>query len=330
MTDISQLPGAFLFDLDGVLTPTLDVHKRAWKTLFAEVLPPFVPPYTDDDYNRLVDGRPRYDGVRNVLESRGIHLPEGAPDDGVDDDTVCGLGNRKDALFNQELARGMTAYPGSLGLLDYLGTGCRMGVVSSSRNARAVLAAAGLGGRFAVVVDGIVAAECNLAGKPAPDTYLYAARQLGVPPGQAAVVEDALGGVEAGAAGGFGLVIGVDRGAGREALLQHGASVVVDDLAEVIPLVVGCVPAHAQKDHPDGSAATPPKEGNEAEIPLLRRGGSREATDGVVQIPLLRRGGRPEGSDGVVGCVPAHAQNDHPGGSAATPPKEGNEAEGHQ
>ena len=234
MTDISQLPGAFLFDLDGVLTPTLDVHKRAWKTLFDAVLPPTVPPYTEDDYNRLVDGRPRYDGVRNVLESRGIHLPEGTPDDGPGNETVCGLGNRKDALFNEELAQGMVAYPGSLALLDYLGPSCQMAVVSSSRNARAVLSAAGLAGRFAVVVDGIVAAEHHLAGKPAPDTYLYAAQQLGVTPDQAAVVEDALGGVEAGVAGGFGLVIGVDRGAGRNALMRRGASLVVDDLASLV------------------------------------------------------------------------------------------------
>ena len=297
MTDISQLPGAFLFDLDGVLTPTLDVHKRAWTTLFDAVLPPTTAPYTEDDYNRLVDGRPRYDGVRNVLESRGIHLPEGTPDDGVQDNTVCGLGNRKDALFNQELGHGMTAYPGSLGLLDYLGPAYRMAVVSSSRNARAVLAAAGLAERFPVVVDGIVAAEHHLAGKPAPDTYLYAARQLGVSPGQAAVVEDALGGVEAGAAGGFGLVVGVDRGAGREALMQHGADIVVDDLAEVIPLVVGCVPANAQNDHPGGSAATPPKP-ESTDHELLRD---------PIQAPWLRwrhsTGGQPVFA---VAALPSH------------------------
>jgi len=237
MTKTIELPNAFLFDLDGVLTPTLDAHKRAWQALFDAVLPPSAAPYTDDDYTNLVDGRPRYDGVRNVLASRGVHLPEGTPDDGPDAETVCGLGNRKDALFNAELAQGIAAYPGSLAFLDTLGAACPMAVVSSSRNARAVLAAAGLGARFSVVVDGVVAAANHLAGKPAPDTYLYAAAELGVTPGQAAVVEDALGGVEAGAAGGFGLVIGVDRGAGRDALMRHGASVVVDDLAELINLV---------------------------------------------------------------------------------------------
>jgi len=229
-----NLPSAFLFDLDGVLTPTLDAHKRAWQALFDAVLPPTVAPYCEDDYNQLVDGRPRYDGVRGVLASRDIDLPEGSPDDPPDAQTICGLGNRKDALFNAELAQGMAPYPGSLALLDSLGDDCRMAVVSSSRNAGAVLVAAGLEDRFSVVVDGVVAAENHLAGKPSPDTYLFAAEQLGITPDQAAVVEDALGGVEAGAAGGFGLVIGIDRGAGRNALLQHGASIVVDDLAELV------------------------------------------------------------------------------------------------
>jgi len=235
MTKTTELPDAFLFDLDGVLTPTLDAHKRAWHALFDAVLPSTVAPYGDDDYTQLVDGRPRYDGVRNVLASRGIDLPEGTPDDAPDAQTICGLGNRKDALFNAELAQGMAPYPGSLAFLESVDATCAVAVVSSSRNARAVLAAAGLADRFSIVVDGVVASEHHLAGKPAPDTYLYAAQQLGVAPVRAAVVEDAIGGVEAGAAGGFGLVIGVDRGAGRDALRQHGASIVVDDLAELVP-----------------------------------------------------------------------------------------------
>ena len=229
---------AILCDLDGVLTPTVEAHRRAWARLFREVFSgPWagVPPYSDDDYTQLVDGRPRYDGVRAVLASRGLTLPEGSPDDGTGASTVCGLGNRKDAFFQQELAHGLAAYPGSRRFLDAAtAAGKALAVVSSSRNAQAVLQAAGIAGYFQAVVDGQVAAALHLPGKPAPATYWQAARELGVPPARAAVIEDALGGVAAGRAGGFGLVVGVDRGAGREALLAQGANVVVDDLAELV------------------------------------------------------------------------------------------------
>ena len=229
---------AVLFDLDGVLTPTIGAHRAAWAALFGAVFVGEwggVAPYTDDDYARLVDGRPRYDGVRAVLASRGLSLPDGTPDDPPDARTVCGLGNRKDALFRAALAAGLLPYPGSLKFLDAVeAAGLKTAVVSGSRNAGAVLEATGLAGRFKVVVDGLVAAELGLAGKPSSATFLEAAAELGVQHARAIVIEDALSGVEAGVIGRFGLVIGVDRGAGREALLQHGADIVVNDLAELV------------------------------------------------------------------------------------------------
>lgn len=230
---------AVLFDLDGVITPTADVHMAAWSAMFNEFLAArgVARPYTDADYYRYVDGKPRYDGVRGFLASRGIVLDEGTPDDPPGADTVCGLGNRKNDAFTDVLRRdGMRAYPGSLALMDALeARGVPMAVVSSSRNARPVLEAAGLTARFACVVDGVVAADAGLPGKPAPDTFLRAAERLGVPAGRAAVFEDAVAGVEAGARGGFGLVVGVDRGAGEDALRGAGAHVVVDDLARLVP-----------------------------------------------------------------------------------------------
>ena len=229
---------AVLFDLDGVLTPTAAVHMRAWELMFRQYFAEhgIDPPYTDADYFTHVDGRPRYDGVRATLASRGVYLPEGTPSDPPGATTVCGLGNAKNELVNQLLAvEGVEPYPGSVRLLDELDRrGVPMAVVSSSRNAPAVLEAAGLGGRFPVIVDGVVAAAQHLAGKPAPDTFLRAAELLGVPPGRAVVVEDAVSGVAAGRAGGFGLVIGVDRGAGPDALVQGGADVVVRDLGELL------------------------------------------------------------------------------------------------
>ena len=229
---------AVLFDLDGVLTPTVDAHRHAWARLFSDVFTgdwADVAPYTDDDYAKLVDGRPRYDGVRAVLASRGIVLPEGSPDDDPSAETVCGLGNRKNAVFAQELAKGLAPYPGSMRFLDAVqAAGLAVAVVSGSRNARAVLQAAGLQDRFTVVVDGLVAAARSLPGKPLPDTFLEAARQLGVAPAQAVVIEDAIGGVAAGRAGGFGLVVGVNRGSGKEALLSGGADQVVDDLSDML------------------------------------------------------------------------------------------------
>jgi beta-phosphoglucomutase family hydrolase len=230
---------AALFDLDGVLTPTAEVHKRAWQALFTDFLTRrgFVDqPYVVDDYFAYIDGKPRYDGVRSFLASRGITLPDGDPSDDPETETVCGLGNRKNAFFNSVLAdEGVQPYPGSVRLLDHLADrGTKMAVVSSSRNTPPVLEAAGLAERFSVVVDGNVAAREHLPGKPAPDTFAYAAEQLGVPRDRAVVFEDALSGVQAGRAGNFGLVVGVDRGVGAEQLMGSGADVVVADLAELV------------------------------------------------------------------------------------------------
>jgi len=223
--------GGVLFDLDGVITPTAEIHEHAWGELFADY------GYTEADYLRYIDGKPRYDGVRSFLSSRNVSLPDGDPSDPPGDDTICAMGNRKNELFNTILERdGIAPYPGSLATLDLLdAAGVRSAIVSSSKNARTVLDAAGLGERFDVVVDGIVAAREHISGKPAPDMFLHAARQIGVDPGRAVVVEDAVSGVAAGAAGGFAAVIGVDRGAGTQTLLDHGATFVVDDLAELLP-----------------------------------------------------------------------------------------------
>ena len=232
---------AVLFDLDGVLTPTAEVHMRAWAEMFTAFLAGVdapdadTSPYTDADYFAHVDGKPRYDGVRDLLRARGIHLPDGSPSDPSHAETVCGLGNRKNDAFNVVLGRdGVTPFPGSVALLDVLREmGMPLAVVSSSANAPAVLAAAGLEDRFLTVVDGRVARELGLPGKPAPDTFVHAARACGTTPPRAVVVEDAVSGVRAGAAGGFGLVIGVDRGAGAEVLAEAGAHVVVADLGEL-------------------------------------------------------------------------------------------------
>jgi len=232
-----------LFDLDGVITPTAEVHMRAWSRMFNTFLDErssaergAVEPYTDQDYYDYVDGKPRYDGVRSFLTSRGITLPEGRPDDPPTAQTVAGLGNRKNAVFGEVLrSEGVTAYPGSVRLLEALcGRGMKLAIVSSSRNAPDVLDAAGVTGFFDTVVHGGVAAAKGLAGKPAPDTFWEAADELGVPHSSAVVVEDATSGVAAGAAGHFALVIGVDRGAGANALLQSGADVVVNDLEELL------------------------------------------------------------------------------------------------
>lgn len=226
-----------LFDLDGVLTPTAQVHMQAWSQMFNDALEdyPGQEPYTDEDYFAYVDGKPRYDGVRAFLTARGINLPEGTADDAPSEQTVCGLGNRKNDAVREILARdGVTPYPGSVALLDTLaGLEMPLAVVSSSRNAPVVLEAAGLAERFPVVVDGSVAEEGGLPGKPAPDTFVHAAERLGVDPARSVVVEDAVSGVQAGAAGPFAVVIGVDRGAGEHTLLDAGADVVVSDLGEL-------------------------------------------------------------------------------------------------
>ena len=232
---------AVLFDLDGVLTPTALVHMRAWAEMFDAFLESWqdpaadTSPYSDADYFAHVDGKPRYDGVRDFLVSRGIRLPEGTPDDPADAPTVCGLGNRKNDAFNAVLERdGVSPYPGSVALLDVLrDLGMPLAVVSSSANASAVLEAAGLADRFTTVVDGRVAGELGLRGKPAPDTFVHAAHACGSTPARSVVVEDAVSGVRAGAAGDFGLVIGVDRGAGVDVLTGAGADVVVADLEEL-------------------------------------------------------------------------------------------------
>jgi beta-phosphoglucomutase family hydrolase len=231
---------ACLFDLDGVLTRTAVVHAAAWKDVFDAYLaarqdgqPPFDPV---KDYDEYVDGRPRADGVRTFLSSRDITLPEGAPDDPPGRATVHGLANRKNQMVLRRLRdEGVQAYEGSVRFAEAArDAGLRRAVVSASANCQAVLAAAGIEDLFEVRVDGITAAREHLAGKPHPDTFLAAARELGVEPDQAAVIEDALAGMEAGRAGHFGYVIGVNRTGQADALRAHGADVVVDDLAELL------------------------------------------------------------------------------------------------
>lgn len=230
---------AALFDLDGVLTPTTDLHMRAWSQMFNDYLRGrgVAEPFTDADYFFYVDGKPRYEGVASFLASRGIAVPRGDASDSPETDSVCGLGNRKNEYFNQVLARdGIDPYPGSVRLLDHLASlELPMAVVSSSQNAEAVLDAAGLTDYFAVVMDGVLARELGLPGKPEPDVFCEAAKLLEVPADRAVVLEDALSGVSAGAAGGFGLVVGIDRGAGAEALEAAGADLVVSDCEELLP-----------------------------------------------------------------------------------------------
>lgn len=224
---------AYLFDLDGVITPTVLLHRRAWRETFEQVFSiRGAEPYRESDYFESLDGRPRFAGVSVLLATRGIELPEGdETDDGLD--TIRGIGNRKNRAFAEMLERdGIEPYPGSLALVLRLGAlGKPLAVVSSSRNTEAVLRAAGLRERFAAIVDGVVAAREGLPGKPAPDTFLRAAELLGASPDRCVVFEDAVSGVAAGRAGGFGLVVGVDRGTGRPALMAAGAHIVVDDLA---------------------------------------------------------------------------------------------------
>jgi beta-phosphoglucomutase family hydrolase len=230
---------AVLFDLDGVLTPTAEVHMRAWDETFNGYLAgiPGQRPYTDADYFAFVDGKPRYDGVRDMLASRGIALPEGTPDDDPAMETVGGLGNRKNNAVIAVIERdGVTPYPGSVRLVEQLAAGHhRLAVVSASKNARAVLESSGLLRYFPVIVDGNLADEESLSGKPAPDTFIRAASLLGALASESVVVEDAISGVAAGAAGHFGLVVGVDRGVGRDALLDAGAHLVVTDLGDLVP-----------------------------------------------------------------------------------------------
>ncbi|TXJ04858.1 MAG: HAD family hydrolase [Aeromicrobium sp.] len=229
---------AVLFDLDGVLTPTAELHQRAWFAMFTQFFAdyPEIAPYTEADYFAYVDGRPRYDGVAAMLAARGLDCDWGTPTDPPTVTTVCGLGNRKNAQFEELLARdGIAPYPGSLALIEHLHEiGTHMAVVSSSRNAPEVLSIAGIANYFPVVVDGTIAELDGVPGKPAPDMYLAAAARLGVAPSAAVVIEDAVSGVQSGHAGQFGLVLGVNRGAGRDVLIQNGADMVVDDLGELV------------------------------------------------------------------------------------------------
>ena len=231
---------ALLFDLDGVLTPTATVHEQAWQQLFDGYLAETGHPegYRESDYYDHIDGKPRFDGVRDFLVSRGISLPEEPAEtgDAQHQPTVQGLGNRKNQIFNEIVENdGVTPYAGSVRFVEAaLARGLKLAVVSSSRNAPAVLKAAGLDHYFPVVVDGQVAAAKGLPGKPNPDTFTYAAGLLGVPPEQCIVVEDAVSGVQAGHAGDFLAVIGVDRGAGHQTLLDAGATYVVDDLDDLL------------------------------------------------------------------------------------------------
>ena len=227
-----------LFDLDGVLTPTAEVHMRAWQAVFDEVFAQWgiEPAYTDADYFAYVDGKKRYDGVASLLRSRNVEVPWGEIDDDPSAETICGIGNRKNAAFSASLRRdGITPYPGSLALLDELRTaGIRMGVVSSSKNAQEVLGTAGIRDFFEVVVDGVVAERDGLASKPAPDMFAVGATALGVDPSASTAVEDAVAGVASAAAAGYAVVVGVDRGAGSDVLRDAGATCIVDDLARLL------------------------------------------------------------------------------------------------
>jgi beta-phosphoglucomutase family hydrolase len=235
---------AVLFDLDGVITNTANLHAACWKQMFDEYLQKratqrgeaFRPFDLATDYRLYVDGKPRFDGVRDFLTSRGIQLPEGSPDDPPQLETVGGLGNRKNDLVNGLIEEiGVEPYEGSVQLIHQLRrNGFKIAVVTSSQNCDAVLRAAKLDDFFGVRVDGNVIQAQRLAGKPAPDTFLMAAKLLGVEPKRTVVIEDAISGVEAGSNGKFGLVIGVARKGNAEELKRHGAHLVVDDLGELV------------------------------------------------------------------------------------------------
>jgi len=234
---------AALFDLDGVITQTARVHAAAWKCLFDDFLreratcqgTAFEPFDPVADYQRYVDGKPRYDGVRCFLAARGIELPFGRADEAPGSGTICSLGNRKDALFNQQLTRdGVATYTSSVGLVRSLrAAGLGTAVVSASRNCPSILQAAGIEELFDVRIDGVSAARLGLRGKPAPDTFLEASRQLDSDPSSAVVFEDAAAGVEAGRRGGFGCVVGVNRAGDPARLYENGADVVVADLSDI-------------------------------------------------------------------------------------------------
>jgi len=243
MSDI-MIPAfeAVVFDLDGVITKTAVTHAVAWKKMFDEYLKkregehnePFSE-FTQADYLAFVDGKPRYNGVASFLESRGISLPRGTPEDSTESETVCGLGNRKNEAFNEVLKRdGAEVYPSSKKLLSELKeAGVKLGVASSSKNCKAVLEAVNLLHLFGARVDGVVSAELGLKGKPEPDIFTKACEILGADPARSIVVEDAVSGVQAGAKGKFGLTLGIAREDNPEELLKNGADFVVSDLEEV-------------------------------------------------------------------------------------------------
>jgi beta-phosphoglucomutase family hydrolase len=237
MLGLPDSVSACLFDLDGVLTDTASVHRKAWKQAFDPLLAARgLPEFTEDDYNDYVDGKPRADGVRSFLASRGITLPEGKDDDPADADTVHGIGNRKNQILLRRIREdGVEAYDGSVRYVRAVrDAGLHRAVVSSSANAHDVLVAAGIDDLFEARIDGVVAQREHLRGKPAPDSFLAGARALGLPPTACTVYEDALAGVAAGRAGGFGFVVGVDRVGQADALKAHGADVVVTDLAQLL------------------------------------------------------------------------------------------------
>ncbi len=248
MAGVLGLPAtirACLFDLDGVLTPTATIHAASWKETFDAFLrrydgPHFVPFDAAEEYDRYVDGRARADGARTFLASRGIKLPEGNDGDPPDRDTVEGLSTRKDLAFQALVARGgVLPYPGSVRYLAAArDAGLRRGVVSASAHCAEIVRAAGIGDLLEVRVDGVVAKERHLAGKPAPDTFLAAAAMLDVEPAEAAVFEDSLAGVAAGRAGHFGYVVGLDRAGQAESLRVHGADIVVPDLVALLDVTV--------------------------------------------------------------------------------------------
>jgi alpha,alpha-trehalase len=235
---------AWLFDLDGVITDTARIHAKSWKEAFdaflrqrsAETGEGFKEFTIDSDYPEYVDGKPRYEGVDSFLRSRGIELPWGGVDDPPEADTVCGIGNRKNARFNEILkAEGADVFETSVELIKKLKEkGVRVAVVTSSKNCTSVLESANLAGLFEAQLDGVYSAKHKLAGKPKPDTYLEAARLLGAEAADSVVIEDALSGVEAGNAGNFGLTIGVDRLGEPQKLLDNGADLVVSDMEELL------------------------------------------------------------------------------------------------
>ncbi|MDQ4119207.1 MAG: beta-phosphoglucomutase family hydrolase [Actinomycetota bacterium] len=241
MLGVPEGTRALLFDLDGVLTDTASVHAAAWKQMFDEFLRArdgerFRPFDVSADYGPYVDGKPRLEGTRSFLASRGVDLPEGSPDDPPDTLSLWGLSSRKNDLVQEKIrTEGVDVYPGSVRYLEAVrATGLATAVVSSSANAEQILSVTGLDRFVDLRIDGVVARERKLPGKPKPDTFLAAAAELGASPAAAVVYEDALAGVEAGHAGGFGAVVGVDRLDQADALRAHGATVVVRDLADLL------------------------------------------------------------------------------------------------